>query len=286
LVYFFIEIWKLIEPSHKWSYFFNNEEAYLSFDCHPNSIPGTKVDIWEYVPLVIFLILPTSLYPLSNAGIASPIVFLVAQIVLLIAYLKNISNNEWREDFSLFNFFKFIGTFCRIVCGLVLLTMWILPETLTLFWIKMLTWLFVGFYQLDLLMIIGEVLSRVIYLVLESQGDVKFKEYKPIRLTMAKEKYIPRAQRGKKDGYDDISNGSTKSNKIHPLPENTMKVKKPMVDKELANPNVINQTSSKKPEILKKEFKEDAGKTKKRTEDRKKSRSKSKKKSSARKRRS
>lgn len=212
LIYFSVEIWKLIEPSHKWSFFFNNEEAYLSFDCHPNSIPGTKFSIWEYIPLAIFLALPILTYPLSNAGVASPIVFTVFQIVLLYSYTKNLSNNEWREDFGLFTFLKINGAFCRIMCGLIMLIMWILPKVLTLFWIKILTWVFVFFYLLDLLLIIGESIARYIYLILESDNKVKLKEYKPIKLSAAKEKYIPLAERNK--GYESIS--KSKDNKIHP----------------------------------------------------------------------
>lgn len=214
IVYFFVEIWNFIEPSNKWSFFFNNEEAYLTFDCHPNSTSNTKVNIWEYLPLTIFLLLPFSLYPLSNAGIGSPIVFIVAQIILLVAYLKNLSNNEWRDDFSLFTFFKIIGTCCRILSSLILIFLWLLPETLTLLWIKILTWAFVLFYQLDLLLIIGELLSRFIYLVLESRGDVRFKEYKPIRLSIVK-----KAKPQKRKGYSSLSQNHG-SNKIHPIAQN------------------------------------------------------------------
>jgi hypothetical protein len=168
------------------------------------------------------MILPTAIYPLSNAGIASPIFFLTAQIILLIAYFKNMESNKWRDDFSIATLFKICGTCSRILCGLVMLTMWILPKALTLWWIKLLTWIFVAAYTLDLLLISGEFLARILYLVEENNGRVKFKEFKPIHLSVAEEKYIPIAQRtgGKKSdrhSYDRVNANGSKSNKIHPV---------------------------------------------------------------------
>lgn len=78
LFYFLFEIWCFVEPYTEWNYFFNSEEAYLSFDCHPSSVPGQKFSIWEYTPLGIFILLPSTIYVLTNAGISSPIIFMLA----------------------------------------------------------------------------------------------------------------------------------------------------------------------------------------------------------------
>jgi hypothetical protein len=295
MIYFALEIWRFIEPSHKWSFFFNNEEGYLSFDCHPNSFPGTKFNIWEYLPFGTMLLVSCSLYPLANAGIASPIVYLVGQIIILVSYMKNLSNNEWREDLGLFNFFKLNGAACRVICGIILVVMWSFPQLLTLIWIKIFTWIFVVFYLLDLLLIVGEVISRYVYLILESGGKRRFKEYKPIRLSASKKPYDPQAEREKADnkrkGYTNV-NSRSKSNKIHPLSSvnagqannynaapNTITV----VDAELgtnSKAHTVDQRNttrqpSKKPSKIRTKDNRKPSKTPKRDKDRKKSRGKS-----------
>jgi len=75
-MYLVLEAYRFVDPCQGLSHYFNEEEAYLTFDCHPNSIPGGRIALVEYIPTLIYLLLPPLVYVLSNTGIAITIVFL------------------------------------------------------------------------------------------------------------------------------------------------------------------------------------------------------------------
>lgn len=104
-----------------------------------------------------------------------------------------------------------MSAFSRLVCGILMIIIYASPKSLKLTGIKVLTWLFFSFYLLDLITIVGTVIARWVYLVLESDHEVFLKERKPIKLSLAKKVYDPQSIRG--GGKKPIH----KSNKVVPL---------------------------------------------------------------------
>jgi hypothetical protein len=149
-----LEIYRFVDPCQSHSYYFNEEEAYLTFDCHPNSIPGGKIALIEYLPTLIYLILPSLVYVLSNTGIATTIVFLCIQVILFLAHFKNMSQNLWRDDYGLFGLLSMSSTFFRILYGILMVLFWSLPTRLNLTGIQVMTRFFAAFYILDLVLIV------------------------------------------------------------------------------------------------------------------------------------
>lgn len=76
IMYLVLEAYRFVDPCQGLSHYFNEEEAYLTFDCHPNSIQGGRIALVEYIPTLIYLLLPPLVYVLSNTGIATTVVFL------------------------------------------------------------------------------------------------------------------------------------------------------------------------------------------------------------------
>lgn len=154
IMYLVLEIYRFVDPCQSHSYYFNEEEAYLTFDCHPNSIPGGKIALIEYLPTIIYLLLPSLVYVLSNTGIATTIVFLCIQVILFLAHFKNMSQNLWRDDYGLFGLFSLSSTFFRILYGILMVLFWSLPTRLNLTGIQVMTRFFAAFYILDLVLIV------------------------------------------------------------------------------------------------------------------------------------
>lgn len=75
IIYLGFEVYRFVDPCEEENHYFNEDEAYLTFDCHPNSIPGGNIALIEYTPTLIYLLLPPLVYVLSNTGITTTIVF-------------------------------------------------------------------------------------------------------------------------------------------------------------------------------------------------------------------
>lgn len=155
IMYLILEIYRFVDPCQRQSDYFNEEEAYLTFDCHPNSIRGGNLAVVEYTPTLIYLLLPPLVYVLSNTGITTTIVFLCLQVVLFLAHFKNTGSNLWRDDYGLFGLFSLVSVFFRILYAIVMILFWSLPTKLNLRGIQVLTRFFAAFYVMDLLLIIG-----------------------------------------------------------------------------------------------------------------------------------
>lgn len=154
IMYLVLEIYRFVDPCSGLSHYFNEEEAYLTFDCHPNSIPGGKIALVEYTPTLIYLLLPPLVYVLSNTGIATTIVFLCFQVILFLAHFKNTASNLWRDDYGLFGLFSLASAFFRVLYGILMILFWSLPTRLNLTGIQVMTRFFAAFYVLDLVLII------------------------------------------------------------------------------------------------------------------------------------
>lgn len=98
------------------------------------------------------------------------------------AHFKNTASNLWRDDYGLFGLFSIVSAFFRILYGVIMILFWSLPTRLNLTGIQVLTRFFTAFYVLDLLLIIGQVIARCVYLILEGSYNWKMKEHRPLKI--------------------------------------------------------------------------------------------------------
>ena len=214
IMYLALEMYRFVDPCSEMSHYFNEDEAYLTFDCHPNSIYGGHIALVEYIPALFYALLPPVVYVLSNTGITTSIVFLCVQIILFCAHFKNTASNLWRADYSLFGLLNMVASGFRILYGILMILFWSLPTRLNLSGIKVMTGFFAAFYLLDLVAIILQVIARCVYLTLEASYKLRLKEFRPLKIETSSKGPV---RNSAKSGYDKIDNA--KPNKIHPTQE-------------------------------------------------------------------
>ena len=185
LVYLGIEVYLMIIPKSRRSVYLNNEEGVLALDFHPNTkAKGVLKVLLKYLEFVVLVALPVALYGSARAGMAGPVIFTVAAILLMTVAACNWSLNGWVAELCWVYALKVLQYFLMAVLGAILVYFWV-EERMTLLVTQRLSFAFIGIFgALNLLIAVSLFVRAMIEGLRHVNGRGSlFEEYPALRIT-------------------------------------------------------------------------------------------------------